>query len=65
MVNQENKPGADAPASQSNQSNQSAGKDPMQALIERRMARYKEIAKYIGVGAAVYILFMVWYMMHQ
>ncbi len=59
MVNEENRSGTGEAGKQS------AGTDPMQALIEQRMARYKEIAKYIGAGAAVYILFMVWYMMHQ
>ncbi len=44
---------------------QPASEDKMQALLEQRMKRYKEIAKYIAVGAAVYVLFMVWYMMNQ
>lgn len=44
---------------------QSTSEDKMQALLEQRMKRYKEIAKYIAAGAALYILFMVWYMMHQ
>ncbi len=64
-VSEENRSGAGAPDNQSNQSNQAAGKDAMQEMIDRRMARFKEIAKYIAAGAAAYILFMVWYMMHQ
>lgn len=50
-MNEENKPGA--------------GDDKMQALLDQRMAHYKTVVKYIAAVAALYILFMVWYMMHQ
>lgn len=58
-MNEENKPGAGA------EHTQSAGNDKMQALLDQRMARYRTVVKYIAAVAALYILFMVWYMMHQ
>ena len=58
-VNEENKSGASA------ENTQSSSEDKMQALLDQRMKRYKTVAKYIGVGAALYVLIMVWYMMHQ
>jgi shikimate kinase len=59
IVSEENKPGVSV------ENKPSTSEDLMQALLEERMKRYKQIAKYIAVGAAVYLVSMIWYMMHQ